>query len=326
MPFVLAFLYCIALIGPGAPSTTSVTTDVAGNVTHVQGENVYQYDGLGRLVQVNSSGDAMFDADGKIIAGEHGSLAARYVYDGSGRLIRAERPLSPNNAYLHTEDYYYDGVRRIQEVFTEPEGSGLPPCEEEQQSAQGGGGILDPEAEAGSGEIWIDPDGDGGAESSQTPCDPSGGGGPITYVSWTDREYVYGTEDVNEYLLQIGVAAGTVYYVLQDANLNVVALTRGTDPGTPLISPVLDQYSYEPYGALSAMESLGTSPTQNRVGFQGMFFLSFNPVASAPQLSVSTPGVYFANNRFYRPEWGRWITPDPNETGQLLVEVLASNG
>ena len=46
-----------------------------------------------------------------------------HTYDGLGRLIKAQRPWSqpsPTETRVRTEHFYYDGVRRIQEVFTDP--------------------------------------------------------------------------------------------------------------------------------------------------------------------------------------------------------------
>ncbi len=50
-------------------------------------------------------------------------MVRRYRYDGFGRLIRTESPLRPGSTAsgFFTEDFYYDGVRRVQERVTDPE-------------------------------------------------------------------------------------------------------------------------------------------------------------------------------------------------------------
>ncbi|HEY3245219.1 MAG TPA: hypothetical protein VGM03_17900, partial [Phycisphaerae bacterium] len=55
-----------------------------------------------------------------------------------------------------------------------------------------------------------------------------------------------------------------VYYVIQDANYDVVALLKSD--GKPSI-----QYTYEPYGPLQLAESFAQQPV-NRLGHQGLFF------------------------------------------------------
>ncbi len=54
-------------------------------------------------------------------SGSPGNWLILYSYDALGRLIRAQRPWpSPGGSYLRVEHYYYDGVRRVQEVFVDP--------------------------------------------------------------------------------------------------------------------------------------------------------------------------------------------------------------
>jgi len=81
--------------------------DPAGNQVY-DGNYVYQYDGLNRLVQVNEAGTASFDEDGRMTGGSLGNLILRYTYDGLGRLIRKETPTSPSDPRIRYEDYYYD--------------------------------------------------------------------------------------------------------------------------------------------------------------------------------------------------------------------------
>jgi hypothetical protein len=52
-------------------------------------------------------------------SGPPGPWLIQYGYDGVGRLCRAQRPWptpSPSETRIRTEHFYYDGVRRIQEL------------------------------------------------------------------------------------------------------------------------------------------------------------------------------------------------------------------
>jgi hypothetical protein len=163
------------------------------------------------------------------------------------------------------------------------------------------------------------------------------GPAPPEPTTWTDREYVYGPDYVDEIIAQIPPAAGQAFapasargpvmYVLQDANYNVVALvaTNGN---------LLEQYAYEPYGTLAARDDFGNHAV-NRVGHQGLFFERFDGTYADGTLDIAPPGaalgpigigLYFARNRFYGPGIGRWTTADPNETGLPIVSALAMNG
>jgi hypothetical protein len=100
---------------------------------------VYQYDPWNRLVEVNQAGSLIydpdnpstddFDDDGKIHPNETnnpvheiGDLVVRFQYDGLGRLMLAKKVHSgsPPNPSFTKEHYYYDGVRRLQEVLQTP--------------------------------------------------------------------------------------------------------------------------------------------------------------------------------------------------------------
>ena len=86
------------------------------------GENYCQFDAFNRLIQVNNIGSAQIDpATGRVVSGQLGDFIARYAYDGLGRLIRKQTPVSAGQTYLQTKDYYYDDSRRIQEVILRPD-------------------------------------------------------------------------------------------------------------------------------------------------------------------------------------------------------------
>jgi RHS repeat-associated protein len=199
-----------------------------------------------------------------------GPLVVRYTYDGLGRLIGAERPDNPADptASVLRFDYYYDGVRRLQEDLTVSYADGYPPD------------------------------------------------------VWTERQYVYGPDYVDEFVAQIDAGdtehpTGHVFYMLQDANYNVVALV-GLVGGT---WQVVEQYTYEPYGAVAAVDP---SPCPiNRVGHQGLFYEHLDADWGLQPGSI---GLYHNRNRWYSPALGRFTSRDPNETGMPIIEAMARNG
>jgi len=255
--------------------------DPTGNLIF-DGRYVYQYDAWNRLVEVNEANTLVydpanpatddFDDDAKIHpAGTHqiGYLVVRFAYDGLGRLIWAQRPVDPEPATpspaCRTEHYYYDGVRRIQEVI-------------------------------------------------QTPGDP-------TDLFETAHEYVYGPGYVDEFVLESQKSGGAQqdFYVLQDANFNVMALTDAS-------GGVVEQYQWEPYGLLAAKDTNtgGTIPNSH-IGHQGLFFYRFDDTAGAP-LALNAEGLYFNINRWYDPTLARFTSRDPVETSQLVMDSLATRG
>ncbi len=175
-----------------------------------------------------------------------GTFICCYSYDGLGRQVRKETPITDQPPLeLQTKDLYYDGVCRIQEVVTRSVGSESPEDENENNEL---------------------------AEE-----DPGGPPGTLPPgETWTDREYVYGPDYVDEFVVMIDRDDVPMFF-LQDANYNVVALLTG--PGDPLGSgAVLAQYTYEPYGELVAVEHLAEHAV-NRVGHQGLFFDRFDGTA-----------------------------------------------
>ncbi|MCC7389025.1 MAG: hypothetical protein IT431_09680 [Phycisphaerales bacterium] len=253
--------------GSGAVSESYVY-DAAGNLIADE-DYFYQFDAFNRLANVHARGDLEFDGAGNITDGEPGDWRADFAYDALGRRISKQVP-------WHTGDarqawYYYDGVRRVQEVFRDP----LP------QAGIGG--------------------------------NPTPGG---SYVTYTDREYVWGPEYVDECLWQVD-RTGAAAFVLQDANFNVVALLD-------YAGSVLKQYDYDPYGEVIASDSLG-SYAHNRIGFQGLPVDRFDVDAPSAELAVGADTLSYARNRDYRPDLGRWVQRDSVLTGTLeVVGDLAS--
>lgn len=92
--------------------------------------HAYQYDAWQRLVAVHRAVEVAVSGMGGGTPGtpvppgfEAGLLVRTFTYDGVGRLIRTVSPWpSPelSGGEVRVERYFYDGVRRISEVVTDP--------------------------------------------------------------------------------------------------------------------------------------------------------------------------------------------------------------
>ncbi|MBX3408087.1 MAG: hypothetical protein KF869_15130 [Phycisphaeraceae bacterium] len=122
-----------------------------------------------------------------------------YTYDGLGRLIRTQSPF-PNiedgaiSGEVRSERFYYDGIRRIQEVVTDPLLS------IETLMAGGGGegwGELEALALAATEAEELDTKATTlGLEEGQVAMLGGGGGSPAPVIyTYVAREYVWGTGD-----------------------------------------------------------------------------------------------------------------------------------
>ena len=260
----------------------SVAHDPAGNMVF-DGVHYFQYDAFNRLVQVSLIGTAALDPDGKIESGELGQLVARYMYDGLGRLARKSTPVKAgydDEDDLQRKDYYYDGVRRIQEVITRP---GDQPA------------------------IYLN-------DELPDTVDPNP---PASYTTtWTDREYVWGPDYVDELVCQID-RTGAAMYAIQDANYNLMALTDAS-------GAMLEQYTYDPYGTMRIAETYTPTHPVNRVGHQGLFFDRFDGTANDGSLALNAQGMYYNRNRSYSPVLARFLQRDPNATATLLLSSSIS--
>jgi len=194
-----------------------------------------------------------------------------------GRLIRKQAPWpapSLTETRVRTEHFYYDGIRRIQETFTDP--------------------IVDDDS--GSGGVDI-------LDESEAPQ-------PQT-LTWTEREYIWGPDQVDELFAQIVPTNSGVGETIQYAMLDPLGCVQG------LVSPagvVQAQYSYDPYGELLAADVAAGTP-RNRVGHQGLFFDRLDAATTQGQLGRGFVGLYYNRNRTYSPELGRFLQRDPNGTG-----------
>ncbi len=160
---------------------------------------------------------------------------------------------------------------------------------------------------------------------------------------YLDREYVYGPDYVDEFIAQFD-RDGHAIFMLQDGNYNVVVLVSGPGhpggddgQGNPQPLPtgtVLEQYTYEPYGALIAAE-LYYPHAMNRAGHQGLFFERFDGsyddytlfrVVQGTAFITGAKGLYYNRNRFYSPSLGRFTTRDPNETALPIITAVEFHG
>ncbi len=305
------------------PPATPIVSDPAGNQV-ADGTYYLQYDAWNRLVQVNLIGTAMIAQEtttehkmGQIISGQLGDLICRYAYDAMGRLMWKQTPINVGLTQLQRKDYYYDGVRRIQEVISRPRQI----IEEIPEEA------LDLGTGEGNDESPVQMR--GGSPPPQE-IDPEPVPTPTVNEQWTDREYVYGPGYVDEFILQID-RLGRAMYMLQDPNYNVVAILTGpNDPGGLPAGTILEQYAYDPYGTAVAADNLDEGGVGahaiNRVGFQGLFFERYDGSYTLPSIAPNVAGMYYARNRFYTPALGRFLQRDPNETGIPIITALAMNG
>jgi uncharacterized protein RhaS with RHS repeats/predicted GIY-YIG superfamily endonuclease len=224
-----------------------------------------------------------------------------HTYDGLGRLIRAQRPWpqpAANETRVRTEHFYYDGVRRIQEVFTDP--------------------VPDADTDNDGVEIKDDP-GSGGDD----PTPP-----PPQVITWTDREYIWGPDNVDELVAQITPSSSTGGPSTYSSDYALYALTQTNGTISGLIDSagvVKAQYTFDPYGEVLAAEVASGMP-RNRIGHQGLFFDRLDAATAAEQLGRGYAGVYYNRNRTYLPGLGRFLQRDPNGTAQRCPEFATSLG
>ncbi|MBK9121277.1 MAG: hypothetical protein IPM18_16970 [Phycisphaerales bacterium] len=180
-----------------------------------------------------------------------------------------------------------------------------------------------------------------------------GSGGPVT--TFAVREYVWGPEYVDEIIAQVATnpllpaAPPMMTAYLTDANYNVTGLVGDlNDGGGQGVEPLtVKQYTWDPYGAVVLTEDHDTVAIPfNRLGHQGLFFERFcvdpderitdDPLAGERFATGTggvpagtrrpTVGLFYARNRWYSPELGRFVTRDPNESALPLLIVLAMQG
>lgn len=153
-----------------------------------------------------------------------GNLLKHFMFDGLGRLVRTQAPVTPGSDDLRTERYHYDGLRRIQELVTNP-------------TITLGGAQGDPTLEAlASQTVPLDANPDEQSAPSgyeQGQLEMSGGGGGGAVLGTVQREYVWGPGDngFDELLVQYN-QSGAEAWAIQDAGGDLVAMCDlGGDDG-----------------------------------------------------------------------------------------------
>ncbi len=279
---------------------------------------VHRYDAWGRLVELRAA-TLSFNGDGTINWSASnpsgvGQLAAHYTYDGLGRLVATQKPATYATgsgnvvSSIKLTKHFYDGSRRIQDVAS----SAIPVS---------GPVTMDTSR-------WPDPDGAGPQTGASMAA-------ATTFLP--SREYIYEPDgDVDAQVAQYGYTypaaptslndSGTLLYVLQDVNLNVVALTDSN--GVPAA-----QIAYTPYGQpvlfdnQQSSSAAGAVAATSPIGHQGLFYDRFDVGAAASTAAIldageTKLGYYHNRNRTYAPRLGRFVQRDPNASGQVGEESL----
>jgi len=318
------------------------TYDANGNLTF-DGSYFYQYDAWNRLIQVNrvkwtvyqqwpDGAAAAIMASGTVITPggtpEPGVLLKHFTYDGLGRLIRVQSPF-PNpeslDGLVRSERFYYDGIRRIQEVAVDPlvsielgleSGNTSMSNAASQAAAQNAGSSqaapIDGEATTMS------------FEQGQL----QGIGATPNANQYLAREYIWGPGDsgIDELLVQYD-RSRIPGWTIQDAGGDIVALCVGTGSNVGVAA----QYTYDAYGECnSAVTLLQHSPLH--AGHKALFVDRLDaPVVNAQyedtvRLIPFAHNLYQNRNRTYAPQMGRFLQADPNATAMSVLSSEAFNG
>jgi len=332
-------------------------TDPCGNLTF-DGEFFYQYDAWNRVVQINKSGNltwwrfsdwgvpSVVDTSGTLPSScaypaALGELVKHFTYDGVGRLARTSSPvLAPEGwhftgneggtagtftSFTRSERFIYDGVRRIQEIITDPiladdEGSRVATMSFESEQRNGGH--------------------DGSGQSGELP----------NVNIFLRAQYIWGPGDngVDELLCQIdpyaeenhagaGGPQGKPWFILTDAQGDVASIVGVTNYFSGPIATVAGQWTYSPYGEVLTYDRLTDHPA---VVF-GHKTLAIDRLDGPPltwenesepgagdgtlfetrRLEPGTDLLVYARNRSMRPKFGRWMQSDPNASGGICLQA-----
>lgn len=249
-----------------------------------------------------------------------GGMVKHFTYDGLGRLIRTESPYpdpSTTSGQLRTERFYYDGIRRIQEVVTDPildTGTAAASGDSDAMSAVASSEEVDPKAATLK------------TEENQAAAS---GGAPVVYL---DREYVWGPGDgnagVDELLVQYD-RNRLPGWIMQDGGGDVAAIADLGGAGST--ARVAGQWTYDAYGAPVSADTLYTHSLV-RCGHKGLFVdrldggIVNGSGAETPRLAVGANLLVQMRNRAYSPSLGRFMQADPKATAMTLLEATSYHG
>jgi hypothetical protein len=296
----------------GRNEVTQVTFDGAGGTEYA----APRYDAWNRLLQVNRAIDVGSNQPLQI-----GKLVKHKVYDGLGRLIRAQSPYPNPDAsggYLRSEWLFYDGIRRIQELVRDPVIS----VDEAKASN-------DPElvalAEAAG------PAQDADDSTANIEFEKAAAPAASTVLA---REYVWGPGDghagSDELLVQYASpwSREKPWFVLQDGGGDVAAVCDQASAGSA--ARVCAQYTWDAYGNVPTFDNILAHPYLH-AGHKGLFVERLDAGvltlgAETPRLSPYAKVLYRAGNRTYDPQYGRWMQRDPNATAMALIAASPYHG
>lgn len=296
-------------VNAGTVVGTDFASDSAGN-TQFDGRYVYQYDTLGRLVQVNQAGSVAVNSSGQL-TGTAGSWVEHRTYDGLGRLIRLQAPWPVAGApggYIVSRRFYYEGDRRVARISTQP-------------YASDGTNLGDP-----------------GKLKEEIDLEQE-----IDWLSATDRLWVWDASEVDRLVAVYGDAFenGTPSSPLARAWLTVTDLD-----GTPIAlldhasGNVVTRQGFDAQGGLveySRTHVSGVYPPRLEVGWKGLFAarlddpLTDEVIVAEDGSSGAATGdgpalVYDVRARAYRPWLGRFLQQDPLGTGVPVRTGLRWHG
>lgn len=255
-------------------SVTAVSSDASGAITGYGGRSIYS-DWLGRPVLVTTTST--------------GAPVVAYAYDAFGRLARRTAPW-PTGTAMRIEEYHYDGVRRIQEVFTDPV-SAIPPWP--QQPGQGGGST--PETRTEAEYVW--------SAASGQPFDTC-----HVQIDWWDREAWF----VQDH------QTGTVRAYTDPSG--EIAEQYGFDAFGNLLRR--DQFTLVKTGSQGYYRTF-----RQRLGHQGLFADRLDGHTNSRVIDNAAADLWYqSRSRWYAPELGRFTSSDPNATGIPVQASLAMLG
>ncbi len=304
-----------------APRQLLPRYDAAGSMTF-DGEYFYQYDAWNRVVQINRASLASpANPDSAIV---FGPMVKHYTYDGVGRLVRTQSPwpnpdLGGDN--VRTERFFYDGIRRIQELVTDPvqnlSAAAMSSSASVQQAAATAVAVSSEELDASAAPASVE-----AAQAAEST--------PIN-VTTLAREYVWGPGDngIDELFAQFDESSKP-WWIIQDTGGDIVAVVEvpnaNAAPSSTNLARVAAQWTYDAYGSVVSAEHLFPHPLMH-CGHKGMFFdrldvgvIDLVSNSELPRLIPFSHAVYHNRNRLYNPQFGRFMQQDPNATAMALLD------
>ncbi|MCW5766676.1 MAG: RHS repeat protein [Phycisphaeraceae bacterium] len=312
--------------GAGGPvSGPAYVYDKAGNVLS-DGRHVFQYDAWNRLVQVSRIAAGTGQPGSMWHTVQPGALVKHFTYDGLGRLVRVQSPfLNPDQplGVNRSERLYYDGVRRIQELVIDPvasketaesDPSGQTPPGQEQQDTDPAAAPLDSEQQQINGNE--DPSGGSGYAWIRTLA--------REYV-WGPGD---GSAGLDELLVHYAFDRAP-YQVIQDASGDAAAQCFVNAGSAAVLEQyTLDPYgsavTVEVFGPAPSLHAghKGLFVERLDVGVSSGLGDPGDPARLAPLACT----IVHARNRWLAPGQGRWLQADPNASALVLIGSGAHSG